>query len=151
MTDTAEETSSLIRALTHESETGDRWIDLSSDPDAAERLGRALAERAARHEPQLTVTWAVPDDVVLAHIVSRELGIPALRADLDLGLITLDRDIDPAQRVLLLTATDGEYRRLESLGTLLRGQGHRIAAAASVLGSAAPLLTTADTPQFSLA
>lgn len=150
MTETAGEIPSLVRALTRQSGTGGRWINLSSDPKATERLGVELAGRAAAYRPQLTVTWSVPDDVVLGHIVSRVLGIPALRADLDLGLITLDREAAPAQRILLLTTADDEYRRIGSLDTLLRGLGHTIVAAASLLGGEAPLLDT-ETPQFSLA
>ena len=148
--ESAEELTAHINALTRVSEGGDVWIDVSVDPASAESVGAAIARRVAEYEPQLVVTWMLPDESVLAHIVARDLGIRTARADLDLGLITIEEELPAASRVLLVTTIDDPYRRLNSLYTLLEGQGHTVVAAASVISAGTPLVES-DIPQFELA
>jgi len=147
--ESADELSANIKKLTRVSEGGDTWIDVCVDPTAAESVGAAIAARAAEYQPQLVVTWGLPDESVLAHIVARDLGITSARADLDLGLITIEEELPSATRVLLVTTIDDPYRRLNSLHTLLDGQGHTVVAAASVI-SAGTQLVESDVPQFEL-
>jgi hypothetical protein len=148
--ESAEELTAHINALTRVSEGGDVWIDVSVDPASAESVGAAIARRVAEYEPQLVVTWMLPDESVLAHIVARDLGVTIARADLDLGLITIEEELPAASRVLLVTTIDDPYRRLNSLYTLLEGQGHTVVAAASVISAGTPLVES-DIPQFELA
>ena len=136
-----------VHTLTRQSQSGERWIDLSVSPEYAEELGTAIAKRVAEYDPQLIVTWMLPDEAVLAHIVARILGISSAHAELDLGLITVDRELCPSMRILLLTTIDDQYRRLNSLNTLFIEHGHTVVAAVSVLSTGDPLLVSAA-PQF---
>jgi len=62
----------------------------SRDPAGVERLGTELARSvsaAVATTPDLVVVWQDPEDLVLAHVVARELGTTVLRLmDLD-GLV----------------------------------------------------------------
>lgn len=138
-----------IHAVTQQSAGGDRWINFSIDPRSAEVIGSAIAARAAEYDPQLVVTWTMPDESVLAHIVARILGVSSARADSDLGLITMDRELPPNSRVVLLTTIDDAHLRLNSLNTLLVESGHVVVAAASVVSISSPLIDS-DAPQFQL-
>ncbi|GAB3836492.1 hypothetical protein [Dactylosporangium cerinum] len=50
-----------------------------ADPSNVELAGAALAEVAAQYRPTSVVSWSATLDVLLAHVVARELGIPAWR------------------------------------------------------------------------
>jgi hypothetical protein len=149
MTEFEGELSRSIAKVTQQSEGTQRWIDFSVDPRAAEYIGAETAKRVAEYQPDTVVTWMLPDEAILAHIVSRELGITSARAELDLGLITIDQELTPPRRIVLLTTIDDRYRQLNSLNTLLQGKGHVVVAALSVLSTGEPLIES-DVPQIEL-
>ena len=149
MTEFEGELSRSIAKVTQQSEGTDQWIDFSVDPRAAELIGAESAKRVAEYQPDTVVTWMLPDEAILAHIVSREVGITSARAELDLGLITIDQELTPPRRIVLLTTIDDNYRQLNSLNTLLLGKGHVVVAALSVLSTGEPLIDS-DVPQIEL-
>jgi hypothetical protein len=97
-TDTA---GSLLAGLTD----ADGRLDLGADPAAAERLGAMLAAVLRDVAPVAVVSWDDDvEDVVLAHVVARELGVPARRATLDLGRLAITGS-DVAGAVVAVVAT----------------------------------------------
>src|SRR5438876_10409934 len=49
------------------------------DPSGAEALAGALAQRLASNGATLVLVWEDVEDVVLGHVVGRQLGVPVLR------------------------------------------------------------------------
>jgi hypothetical protein len=72
------------------------------DPPGVEQLGIELATRARELDPSVVLIWERPEDVALAHVVGRELGLSVVRAfDAD-GLVGHGPGIEPGSRVLLV-------------------------------------------------
>ncbi|GAA3195474.1 hypothetical protein ACFO1B_02855 [Dactylosporangium siamense] len=106
-----------------------------ADPSNVELAGAALAEVAAQHRPTSVVSWSATLDVLLAHVVARELGIPRLEADLDLGRLLLDGH-DPsdglsAERVVLVADAITADRPIEPLIAAVAGGGGQVVAVCS--------------------
>jgi hypothetical protein len=73
-----------------------------ADPDGAEELGGMLADRIRELAPAAVLIWEDPEDVVLGHVVGRELGLPVVRAfDAD-GLVGHSAGLPDAPRVVLV-------------------------------------------------
>ncbi|HEX5451094.1 MAG TPA: hypothetical protein VFW86_01780 [Candidatus Limnocylindrales bacterium] len=72
------------------------------DPAGAERLATELADRARELSPSTVLVWEAPEDVVLGHVIGRELGLPVVRAyDAD-GLVGHGPGLDRGARLLLV-------------------------------------------------
>jgi adenine/guanine phosphoribosyltransferase-like PRPP-binding protein len=72
------------------------------DPPGVEELGIELAARVRKSGPSVVLIWERPEDVALAHVVGRELGVSVVRAyDAD-GLVGHGPGIEPGSRVLLV-------------------------------------------------
>jgi hypothetical protein len=95
------------------------------DPRGVELLGGELAARARDLGPSVVLIWERPEDVALAHVVGRELGLPVVRAyDAD-GLVGHGPGIEPGSRVLLVADAirDGYVvRAAHALAAQLRGR-----------------------------
>ena len=73
-----------------------------ADPAAAEELAGELARRLRAATPSAVVVWEDPEDVVLGHVVGRELGLPVVRAyDAD-GLVGHTAGLPAAPRIALV-------------------------------------------------
>jgi hypothetical protein len=80
------------------------WTPYSGllDPRGVELLGEELAVRARDLGASVVLIWERPEDVALAHVVGRELGVPVVRAyDAD-GLVGHGPGIEAGSRVLLV-------------------------------------------------
>lgn len=106
------------------------------DPAGAEQLGKLLAERARPYQPSVVLLWDDAPDVVLGHVVGRELGISAVRSYDREGLIDLDGGSLPAgSRVLLLVDAFRD-------AGLLRAMCNLVARARSTVVATAVLVET---------
>jgi hypothetical protein len=100
-------------------------FDGLADPAGAERLGQLLAKQAATLGADTVLLWEDPLDIVLGYIVARELGVAALRAHDQEGLLELLGPMRARSRVLLITDAVREptlVRALSRLVEMHRGQ-----------------------------
>jgi adenine/guanine phosphoribosyltransferase-like PRPP-binding protein len=112
-----------------------------ADPDGAEELGRELANRVRDLAPAAIVIWEEPEDVVLGHVVGRELGLPVVRAfDAD-GLVGHSAGLPDASPVVLVSDAIRDGRVVRAAQALAEQQGGRLIGTA-VLIETAPLRET---------
>jgi adenine/guanine phosphoribosyltransferase-like PRPP-binding protein len=94
-----------------------------ADSDGAEELGRELAGRVRPLAPAAIVIWEEPEDVVLGHVVGRELGLPVVRAfDAD-GLVGHSAGLPADPRVVLVTDAVRDGRVVRAAQALAEQQG----------------------------
>ena len=108
-----------------------------ADPPGAEELGRELAGRIRDLAPAAIVIWEEPEDVVLGHVVGRELGLPVVRAfDAD-GLVGHSAGLPDAPRVVLVTDAVRDGRVVRAAQALAQQQGGGLIGTAVLIGTAA--------------
>ncbi|QEE62385.1 hypothetical protein FVA74_12975 [Salinibacterium sp. dk2585] len=113
-----------------------RRLELALDPAAVQLLGAAIADRAREHSPSLVLSWA-GDDIVLAHAVASALGVPRAVVSLDLGLISVDPQLEAGTRGMLVASTFTSETPIASIATMLGERGHELVLAAAIEGRAA--------------
>jgi adenine/guanine phosphoribosyltransferase-like PRPP-binding protein len=108
-----------------------------ADPDGAEELGRELATRIRELAPAAIVIWEEPEDVVLGHVVGRELGVPVVRAfDAD-GLVGHSAGLPDAPQVVLVSDAIRDGRVVRAAQALAEQQGGRLIGTAVLIETAA--------------
>jgi adenine/guanine phosphoribosyltransferase-like PRPP-binding protein len=94
-----------------------------ADPDGAEALGRELASRLRDLSPAAVVIWEEPEDVVLGHVIGRELGLPVVRAfDAD-GLVGHSSGLPESPRAILVTDAVRDGRVVRAAQALAEQRG----------------------------
>lgn len=125
-----------------------RWIDTASDPLAVDEIGSAIARSVEHARPEAVACWVGDDEVVLAHTVARALRVPVLRAEEDMGLLTMQTD--PGERVgtvLMLATLWSGWRPSAPLYSMLKERGTSVSAVVSLLpGEPRPDLIPDDIP-----
>lgn len=122
-----------IRHLTDRTASGDRWL-VTTDPPALDAMTAELAVRLAPLGIEALMCWDHSSDAVLAHSLGSAMGVTVLRAQLDLGILTLDGSWpDAPSRVALLSSRWDPYARAETLARLCERDGHPVTAVVSVL------------------
>ena len=107
-----------------------------ADPSGAEDLARALAERLRSLDISAVVVWEDPEDVVLGHVIGRELGLPVVRAyDAD-GLIGHSSGLPEHPRVALVTDAVRDQRVVLAARALAERDGGRLVATAVLVTTA---------------
>ena len=113
-----------------------------ADPDGAEELARELASRARVLAPAAVVIWEEPEDVVLGHVVGRELGLPVVRAfDAD-GLVGHSAGLPDAPRLVLVSDAIRDGRVVRAAQALAAQQGGALVGTAVLIETAALRETT---------
>lgn len=115
------------------------------DPAGAEALAGELARRVAERGATLVVIWEDVEDIVLGHVVARELGVPVLRAFNADGLVGHVGPLPGGARGILVTDSPRDPLASRALRALLeRAGGTLLGVAALVDGGAseAPLLAS---------
>jgi adenine/guanine phosphoribosyltransferase-like PRPP-binding protein len=108
-----------------------------ADPPGAEELGRELAARIRDLGPAAIVIWEEPEDVVLGHVVGRELGLPVVRAfDAD-GLVGHSAGLPDAARVVLVTDAVRDGRVVRAAEALAQQQGGQLIGTAVLIDTPA--------------
>lgn len=109
-----------------------------SDPHGAEELGRALTEKIRALSPAAIVIWEEPEDVVLGHVVGRELSLPVVRAfDAD-GLVGHSAGLPAGARVVLVTDAVRDARVVRAARALAEQGGGSLVGTAVLIET--PLL-----------
>ncbi len=108
-----------------------------ADPAGAEELGGELAARLRDVAPDAIVVWEDAEDVVLGHVVARELGVPMVRAyDAD-GLIGTNGELPRQPRVALVADAIRDARVVRAASALAARDGGSLEATAVLVGTAA--------------
>lgn len=107
-----------------------------ADPAAAEELAGELARRLRAATPSAVVVWEDPEDVVLGHVVGRELGLPVVRAyDAD-GLVGHTAGLPAAPRIALVADAVRDPRVVLAARALADHEGGSLVATAVLMGTA---------------
>ncbi len=106
------------------------------DPSGAEDLGRELAERARAFSPTAVLIWEDPEDVVLGHVVGRELGVAVARSYNADGLVGLSGTLGSGSRVLLVADAFRDPTVVRAMRALVQQQGGVLAATAVMVETA---------------
>jgi len=118
----------------------------SRDPAGAERLGAALAEAVAAvgtPRPDLVVVWQDPEDLVLGHVVARELGTAVVRfVDLD-GLVGHEGSLPRNASAVVVTDAVRDPAVVRAIAAVLDRAGGSVVA---VAGLVAPAFDLAPIP-----
>jgi adenine/guanine phosphoribosyltransferase-like PRPP-binding protein len=73
-----------------------------ADPAGAEELGRALATLIRDLTPSAVMVWEDPEDVLIGHIVGRELSVPVVRVFNAEGLVGHSAGLPQRPRAVLV-------------------------------------------------
>lgn len=120
-------------------ETGGRLpkYDGLADPAGAEELACDLAQRLREAAPNAIVVWEDPEDVVLGHVVGRELGLPVVRAyDAD-GLVGHSAGLPTAPRIALVADAIRDPRVVRAARAMADREGGRLVATAVLVATPA--------------
>ncbi|WP_329238089.1 hypothetical protein OG417_35205 [Actinoallomurus sp. NBC_01490] len=104
------------------------------DPKRTERVGAALAERLRPHEPAFVVCWDTSEDVVLAHVVARELGADLLLANEIEGIVALEYALPDGATVVLVAESLDSPTAVAGLAGVVDHAKARVAAVATAHG-----------------
>jgi adenine/guanine phosphoribosyltransferase-like PRPP-binding protein len=106
-----------------------------ADPAGAEELAGLLVERLHAIGPTVIVVWEDPEDVVLGHVVGRELGLPVVRAyDAD-GLVGHSAGLPVAPRVALVADAIRDPRVILAARAVAEREGGSLVATAALVGT----------------
>ncbi len=94
-----------------------------ADPAGAERLGQLLAERARSLEPSVVLVWEDPEDIVLGHVVARELGVRAVRTWNADGLVGQSSPLRAGDRALLVLDAVRDPRAVRAVHAVVDRDG----------------------------
>lgn len=107
----------------------------SKDPLGAEELACALAFALHGNTVDTVLVWDDGDDLVLAHIVARELGAIVLRAFEVEGLVLPMGDGGPAGAVVLLADAFRTRAAIRALRASAERDGGRVVAVAALVAT----------------
>jgi hypothetical protein len=93
------------------------------DPAGAEQLGRLIAEQARPLQPSVVLIWEDPEDIVLGHIVARELGVRAVRAWNADGLVGQSSPLHASDRALLVLDAVRDPRAVRAVQAVVDRDG----------------------------
>jgi hypothetical protein len=113
--------------------TGNNKLDTSLDPRAVDELGAVIANILQANAVEAVVCWDGDDEAALAQVVGCRLDVRVIRAQENLGLLTLDRPPTEAVRVALIATRWGGYRPLAPLWGLVTNAGLEPVIAVSVV------------------
>jgi len=105
-----------------------RGLDDLSDPVAVEARAAALAALLREFRPSTVLTWETPENVVLGHVVARELGAVSLRCFDDDGLIDVDGVLAENGHVALVVVALDRVERLRAMIALTEQKGRTVGA-----------------------
>lgn len=106
-----------------------------TDPAGVEELGRLLVDRLRAVAPTTIVVWEDPEDVVLGHVVARELGLPVVRAwDAD-GLVGHSAGLPETPRVVLVADAIRDARVVRAARAVTDREGGSLVATAVLVGT----------------
>jgi hypothetical protein len=125
-------------------------LNTAVSPADVETIGAALAEALREHRLDAVAVWSTRDEAVLAHIVARELKATVCYADEIEGLVSLQPEIAPGSRTVLLATAWHTPSRLAVLQAVVGNQQAEPVVIAAVI-STPVLRSVKDVPTVHLA
>lgn len=119
-------------------------------PNYGERIGRAIAEKIARHEPDVVVGPAL-GGIILAYEVARQLGARAMFTERENGVMKLRRDfhIKTGESVAIVEDVTTTGKSVLEVAQVVEEQGGKICCIASIVDRSVEKLPF-DVPFYSL-
>lgn len=105
------------------------------DPPGAEALAAELAGRLADRGATLVAIWEDVEDIVLGHVVARQLGVPVLRAFNADGLVGHAGPLPSGARAILVTDALRDPLAPRALRALLERNGGALLGVAALVDS----------------
>jgi hypothetical protein len=105
------------------------------DPRGAEVLAGALASRLAGSKATLVVVWEDVEDVVLGHVVGRDLNLPVLRTFNADGLVGHTGPLPHGAKAILVTDTVRGPLAPRAVQALLERSGGSLLGVAALVDS----------------
>jgi hypothetical protein len=106
-----------------------------ADPAGAEELGAELARRLRDAAPTVIAVWEDPEDVVIGHVVGRELGLPVVRVyDAD-GLVGHSAGLPERPRIALVADAVRDTRVVLAARAVAERDGGTLVATAVLVGT----------------
>jgi adenine/guanine phosphoribosyltransferase-like PRPP-binding protein len=115
-----------------------------ADPAGAEDLARRLAEQARNLNPTVVVVWEDPEDIVLGHVVARELGVRAVRAWNADGLVGQSSPLHAGDRALLVLDAVRDPRAVRAVQAVVDRDGGTLVGTAVLQSTEALADPTSD-------
>jgi adenine/guanine phosphoribosyltransferase-like PRPP-binding protein len=100
------------------------------DPPGAEELAQRLAALVRDLAPTAIVIWHDPEDVLLGHVVGRELSVPVIRARDAEGLVGHSAGLPDEPRVVLIGDAVRDSTVVRAVRALIEQRGGSLAATA---------------------
>jgi len=108
------------------------------DPRGAEMLASALASKLAGSEATLVVVWEDVEDVVLGHVVGRDLNLPVLRTFNADGLVGHAGPLPQGAKAILVTDTVRSPLAPRAVQALLERSGGSLLGVAALVDGGLP-------------
>jgi adenine/guanine phosphoribosyltransferase-like PRPP-binding protein len=115
-----------------------------ADPAGAEQLGRLIAEQARPLQPSVVLVWEDPEDIVLGHVVARELGVRAVRAWNADGLVGQSSPLHAGDRALLVLDAVRDPRAVRAVQAVVDRDGGTLVGTAVLQSTEALADPTSD-------
>ncbi len=106
-----------------------------ADPAGAEQLGRALASRLARTQPDVLLVWEDVEDVVLGYVVARVLGVTMVRAYDAEGIVACSGEIGREARAVAVTDSVRDPTVMRALRSVVERSGGELVAIGTLVAS----------------
>ena len=100
--ETSREATAVARALDALSRGGDESVSVFHEPATVEAAGRALAARVSHFRPESVLSSDQWRDVLLAHVVARQLGARTKHIYDAQGTVELSDPLMPGARCILV-------------------------------------------------
>jgi hypothetical protein len=121
----------IARLLAKGGAPGERYNGLL-DPAGADELGEHLARLVRPYRPSVLLIGESAEDAVLAYVVARALGVPAIRSYVDEGVVVMQGDVPDGGSVVVLSVAFRDRRAIEALASRSRERHCRLVAAAAL-------------------
>ncbi len=106
-----------------------------ADPVGAEVLGSELATLLGDLQASVVIVWENVEDVVLGHIIGRQLGVPVIRTYDEEGLAVSAVPIPAGSQGILVSDALRDGQVIKATDALLRRAGGRLVSVAVLVSA----------------
>ena len=106
-----------------------------ADPVGADELGSELAKLLGGLQASLVLVWENVEDVVLGHVIGRQLGVPVIRTYDEEGLAVSAMPIPAGSQGILVSDALRDGQVIKATNALLRQAGGRLVSVAVLVSA----------------
>jgi len=137
----------LARGGVERREGGTTKYNGLADPAGAEELARALASLVRELMPTAILVWEDPEDVLIGHVVGRELAVPVVRAFNAEGLVGHSAGLPARPRTVLVGDAVRDPTVVRAVRALTEKRGGALAGTVVIVETAELRAAAADAGQ----